>query len=83
MGGTREGGLKTEATVKKLYGQDFYKTIGRMGGQVRAAKGFATNPELAKEAGRMGGAISKRSYNKEPKALVGFPLQYEAIDYDE
>lgn len=60
MPGTIEGGRKAAATNKKKYGKEFYANIGRKGGRNGHTGGFAANPELAKEAGRRGGKISKR-----------------------
>lgn len=66
MAGTKEGGKKAAATNKKKYGSEFYAYIGRKGGKNGHTGGFAANPELAKEAGRKGGLISKRGKaNKE------------------
>lgn len=64
MGGTKAGGLKTAATNKIIYGEDFYSRIGKKGGKVCGMKGFALNPELAKTAGAKGGKISKRGKAK-------------------
>lgn len=66
MPGNRIGGLKASATNKARYGKDWYARIGRIGGQNGHTGGFAANPELAKEAGRKGGAISKRGPAKYP-----------------
>lgn len=60
MAGTKEGGKKAADTNKKRYGSDFYKKIGSTGGKKSTTGGFAANPELAREAGRKGGKISKR-----------------------
>ena len=60
MPGTIEGGRKAAATNKKKYGNEFYASIGRKGGKNGHTGGFAANPELAREAGRKGGKISKR-----------------------
>lgn len=62
MPGTSKGGLKAAKTNKKLYGEDFYKTIGKIGGAaVTGMKGFALDPERASRAGRKGGKASRRS----------------------
>lgn len=58
--GTKLGGLKAARTNKKLYGDGFYKDIGRKGGQNGHTGGFASNRELAKLAGAKGGSISRR-----------------------
>lgn len=60
MAGTKEGGKKAAAANKARYGTNFYAEIGRIGGQKGHTGGFASNPELAREAGRKGGKISKR-----------------------
>lgn len=60
MAGTRLGALKASATNRARYGQDFYKRIGQIGGRNGSTGGFASNPELARVAGRKGGRISRR-----------------------
>lgn len=60
MAGTKEGGRKAAATNKAKYGDDFYREMGRIGGRKGHTGGFASNPELAREAGRRGGLISRR-----------------------
>lgn len=60
MPGTRLGGMKAAATNKKRYGKNFYVSIGRKGGQMSNSGGFAANPELAREAGRRGGLVSRK-----------------------
>jgi general stress protein YciG len=60
MSGTRDGGLKTAKTNKDKFGDDFYRNIGKIGGQSKVPKGFAVNKELAVESGKKGGTISKR-----------------------
>ena len=60
MPGTRKGGLKAVNTNKEKYGEDFYKNIGKIGGQNGHTGGFQQGSKLAKEAGRKGGRISKR-----------------------
>ena len=59
MAGTREGGLK--AAAKNLAKDpNFYKRIGSEGGKKGTTGGFYANRELAREAGRKGGQISRR-----------------------
>lgn len=62
--GTREGGISTAKTNKKLHGADFYSKIGSMGGRKRTAatarKGYGSNRDLASRSGKVGGAISRR-----------------------
>lgn len=64
MAGTKKGGIKAAITNKQLHGRDFYKRIGKKGGQNGHTGGFAANRELAKIAGRKGGLISKRGKAK-------------------
>lgn len=70
MPGNKIGGRKAAETNKKLYGKDFYRNIGRIGGKnnpgtggfackVRGADGL-TGPERASLVGAIGGSISKR-----------------------
>lgn len=60
MAGTKAGGKKAAATNKAKYGENFYAEMGRIGGRNGHTGGFASNPELAKRAGRIGGLKSKR-----------------------
>lgn len=64
MPGTKEGGAKAAETNKRIHGSDFYAKIGRKGGKNGHTGGFAANPELAREAGRKGGKISRRGPSK-------------------
>lgn len=64
MAGTIEGGRKAAKTNKEKYGNDFYANIGRRGGRNGHTGGFASNPDLARRAGRKGGKISKRGKAK-------------------
>lgn len=63
MAGTRAGGLKA-AAKNKANDPNFYKRIGRIGGQNGHTGGFASNPELARIAGKKGGTISRRGPSK-------------------
>jgi len=58
-GGTKAGGLKARATNYRLYGLDFYRQIGRLGG-IKSRGGGFTDPELARAAGIKGGKASRR-----------------------
>lgn len=60
MSGTKAGGLKAAATNKEKYGEGFYARIGAKGGRNGHTGGFASNPELARIAGAIGGKKSKR-----------------------
>lgn len=60
MAGTKAGGAKTAETNRRKYGENYYAEIGRRGGKVGTTGGFYANPELAREAGRKGGRISRR-----------------------
>lgn len=72
MTGNRVGGLKTAEINRKKRGRDFYKRIGRIGGQRSNTGGFAyitpdgepKGRELASEVGRIGGQRSRRGKAK-------------------
>lgn len=66
MAGTKAGGKKASVTNKEKHGEDFYKRIGSKGGKSgdHSKRGFASNPELAREAGRKGGKKSRRGKSK-------------------
>jgi general stress protein YciG len=61
MAGTQKGGALAAKTNKAKYGADFYAKIGAMGGKLGKTGGFFANPQLAREAGRKGGRISRRT----------------------
>lgn len=61
MSGNRTGGLKTAKAIKKHFGEDYYRIIGRRGGKNGHTGGFFANRELARTAGAKGGRISRRS----------------------
>ena len=61
MAGTKAGGLKTAATNKAKYGEDYYKNIGSKGGKNGHTGGFASDRERAVWAGRKGGLKSSRA----------------------
>jgi general stress protein YciG len=69
MAGTKLGGQLAAITNKTKFGPDFYAKIGAQGGKRGKAdgaiKGFAANPERAREAGRKGGTISRRGKGRE------------------
>lgn len=64
MAGTKAGGEKAARRNKEKYGSDFYKNIGRKGGNTPKTRpsGFAAMPrERVSEIGRKGGSISRRT----------------------
>jgi general stress protein YciG len=61
MAGTPKGGKMAAKTNKAKHGPDFYARIGAMGGKKGRTGGFFANRELAREAGRKGGRISRRT----------------------
>lgn len=74
MSGTRAGGLKTANTVKKLYGEDYFQTIGVAGGKKSRGGGWASNKigkdsltgrERAIVMGSKGGKKSKRRVHED------------------
>ena len=63
MSGTKVGGKK--AARKNIANDpDFYRKIGKKGGQNGHTGGFASNPALARVAGAKGGRISRRGRAK-------------------
>jgi general stress protein YciG len=60
MPGTLDGGKKSAMTNKRKYGEDFFIRLGAMGGRAGHTGGFFANRELAREAGRKGGKISRK-----------------------
>lgn len=62
MAGTAKGAAKAKKTNLERYGENFYAEIGSNGGKngKGTKKGFAANPKLAAEAGKVGGARSRR-----------------------
>jgi general stress protein YciG len=61
MAGTIQGGKLAANTNKARYGSDFYAKIGAKGGKLGKTGGFYANRELAREAGRIGGRLSRRT----------------------
>jgi general stress protein YciG len=61
MAGTIQGGKKAASTNKARYGAEFYAKIGAKGGKIGRTGGFYVNRELAREAGKLGGRISRRT----------------------
>lgn len=69
MSGTKEGGLKAKQKILEKHGEDFFKNIGAKGGKRCVPKGFATNKELAREAGRKGGSVGGKAKVKKGFAM--------------
>lgn len=62
MPGSKIGGMKAAKTNKERHGEDFYARIGARGGRNGHTGGFAANPKLAREMGKIAGRISKRGF---------------------
>lgn len=77
MSGTKSGGRKAAKTNIRLHGKDFYKRIGQIGGRNGHTGGFAANPELARIAGRKGGAKSRRGPAKDDIDKIEEELEKE------
>ncbi len=65
MAGTSAGGKAAAKRNIEKYGPNFYAEIGRKGGKNGRTGGFFANRELAREAGRKGGRISRRTKKTE------------------
>lgn len=87
MSGTVSGGKKAAKTNKVRYGKDFYKKMGKKGGQNSKNGGFAskkvgkdglTGAERAKKVGAIGGSISRRGPAKSSKKKTT-PKSVEAV----
>ena len=70
MAGTSKGAKLAAKTNKARHGSDFYARIGRKGGKNGHTGGFFANRDLAREAGRRGGMISRRGPAKAKKITV-------------
>ena len=64
MAGTKAGAKKAAETNMRRYGNDFYRVIGKKGGENGNTGGFQSDPERAKLCGRIGGSMSKRYTKK-------------------
>ena len=91
--GTKEGAKKAVVSIKEKYGEDYYRKLGRKGGQLGVNGGFAclergsdglTGPERARILGAKGGRISKRgpARNKRVKIDVEFLHAEQAEDIE-
>lgn len=60
MAGSKETGKKAAQTSKELYGDEYHKVVGAIGGAVKVPKGLAAlSPERRREIARMGGKAGK------------------------
>lgn len=76
------------ATMEKKYGENWrehMRQIGSKGGSAEhsAPRGFALCPEIAVEAGRKGGRISRRRLSKPAKEKIQIPVQYVDSEFGE
>lgn len=62
MAGNKIGGMKAAKKNKEKYGDNWYASIGRKGGQASTTGGFWSNRKLASTAGIRGGKLSKRGF---------------------
>lgn len=70
MAGTKAGAKKAVVSIKEKYGDDYYRKIGRKGGQNGTTGGFAADHELAARAGAIGGKKSRRGPAKNKRAKI-------------
>lgn len=68
--GTKEGAKKAAVSIKEKYGENFYRRIGRKGGQNGHTGGFAADHELAVRAGTIGGKKSRRGPAKNKRVEI-------------
>jgi general stress protein YciG len=78
MAGTAKGGKLAAKTNKTKHGADFYARIGAMGGKKGTTGGFFANRELAREAGRRGGRISRRTKKTDVTPITQEDLELAA-----
>lgn len=77
MSGTIQGGRLAATTNKKLYGKDFYHTIGAKGGKTptKKPKGFAAmDKEKLKLVSKKGGTNSKRVFPRPLEPVTEIPI---------
>lgn len=85
MAGNKEGGMKARTYNYLVYGPDFYKRIGALGGRASRTGGFASNlvgqdgltgRQRAAIVGAIGGRKSKRRPKKNAvKAYVSLKIR--------
>lgn len=59
MNAHQKAGKLAAKRIKDKYGKDFFKTIGAKGGTISRGGGFTNDPDRAREAGKLGGRLSK------------------------
>ena len=88
ISGNRTGGLKT-AIKNKEKDPDYYRKLGKLGGQRSSDGGFAsdkvgsdglTGRERASIAGKRGGAISRRKPTHKVEVTDKSPHPYQLVD---
>lgn len=81
MAGTKAGAKKASNTMKKRYGDDYYRRIGKVGGKNGRTGCFYANREVARSAGAKGSRISDRSgvKNKNKRPLWALPINWRRI----
>lgn len=79
MAGTKKGGLAAAASNKAKYGNNFYRIIGAKGGSLSRTGGFHQNRELARQAGAIGGRISRRTKAGRKPHKLSAEQQYERL----
>lgn len=77
MPGTLKGGQKA-AITNKTNDPNFYRKIGKRGGQNGHTGGFYMNRELARTAGALGGRISRRTGVKSAPKPLKIAIRKEA-----
>lgn len=60
MAQTKAGAAKATKTMYEKYGENFFRRVGKIGGQNGHTGGLYNNPERAKQLGSKGGSVSKR-----------------------
>lgn len=80
MSGTKQGAQKAKATILAKYGGDYFVEMGRIGGKLGHTGGFYADRELARRAGAIGGAKSKRG-KKVPTVDIDPPEQKKRFNW--
>ena len=76
------------SSMEKKYGanwREHMRQIGAMGGSVEQSspRGFARDPQMAAEAGRKGGSISRRGPANNKSERIQIPVQYVDSQFGE